>query len=77
MAALTKLEVAQLQELQKGDAWDVVVRMLETRIKQINATGMETVADNAFEELRAKHKAQGGVEELKKFFEDLERGAFE
>ncbi len=77
MAALTKLEVAQLQELQKSDAWDIVVKKLDERIASINARGMETTADNAFEELRAKHKCQGGTEELKKFFDDLEKGAFE
>lgn len=76
-APLNKLEKAQLRTLQQDSSWEIVLRMLARRIDEINARGMETAADTAFEELRAKHKAQGGVEELKKFFNDLEQGAFE
>ena len=77
MAALNKLQIAQLRDLQQSPAWEVMVQQLMVRIAQINARTCETVADSAFEELRTLHKGQGGVEELKKLFEDLERGAFE
>ncbi len=77
MAALNKLDTARLREIQQSPAWDVVVRLLSVRIAEINARTCETVADDSFKELRTLHKGQGGVEELKRFFDDLEKGAFD
>jgi hypothetical protein len=74
MKKLSKAEVSVLKMFMQGDAWDLILRLLGGRISELQAADM--TGQNAFETLRALHLRDGGVTELKKFFDDLERGAF-
>lgn len=64
-----------LKTLAKMEEWNVLVLFLGEYIEKLNEK--EIVGTNAFEELRSLHKRQGGVEELKNFFDIIERQAFE
>ncbi len=74
-AKLNKLEISQLRKLQQDPVWDVVERMLAGRIDSLKRE--EIAGQSAFQELRQLHRNQGGIMHLRKFFEDLEQGAFD
>ena len=74
MADLTKIESALLKDLMRSDGWEFVLRLLGTRIDDLRAKPV--VGQNAFEVLRSLHLRDGGVDELKSFFDYLENGAF-
>lgn len=77
MATITKAEASALRSLQNEAGWNIVMKLLGARIDELGARANGITGSSAFEELQALHKCQGGVAELKQFFEDMEHGAFE
>ncbi len=73
---MNKLEKAQLQQLMQDKSWAVVERLLTIRIAELEQQAGRTGAQDAFQELRQLHKCQGGIEELARFFKDMEEGVF-
>jgi hypothetical protein len=77
MVKITKTEASMIRSIHTEPGWNVIVRMLGQRIEELGARAGSVQGETEFQTLRALHRAQGGIEELKQFFEDLERGAFE
>lgn len=71
-----KRDIAALKRLQNDETWPVVMRMLNKRLISLGEID-KIVGQDAYQELKQLHKRIGGVEELKRFFNDLERGAFD
>lgn len=76
MAFLTKTDASMLRNIQQDAGWDVVLRVLRKRLEELAENAGSTQAETEFLTLRSLHKSQGGIEALKQFFDDLERGAF-
>lgn len=76
MATLNKTEASMLRNIQQDAGWEVVLRTLKQRLDELGERAGSVQAETEFLTLRTLHKTQGGIEELKQFFEDLERGAF-
>lgn len=74
MIKLNKQEAAALTNLVRGDAWDVLQRVFEGRVREIQ--GEEVNGIDAFQTLRMLHKNQGKVEGLVEFFNELEQGNY-
>ena len=72
---LTKTEKAVIKGLLKMDAWNAVMTFVGLKLEQWGEQPI--VGDNAFEELRALHKRDGGIEKVKELFDQLERQALE
>lgn len=70
-----KLQLARLKKLVTSDEYDVLISILEQYIA--HRLSEPIVGENAFQELRAVHKQQGGVEALKEFFDRIEKADFE
>lgn len=70
-------DAAALKRIQTDDGWEVVLKKLAKRIDAIARTAVDTGGRNEFEELKALHQAQGGITELTRFFDDLEKNAFD
>lgn len=75
MAKLNRQEIAFIRKIQQDPAWEVIEKLQKLRIQSLRAGVIG--GQDAFQELRELHKAQGGAEALAKFFEDLERAAFD
>lgn len=74
MRKLEKLEISQLKSLMTDDRWQLVVRLMNHRLNEINA--QEITGTNAFETLRALHQREGGTKALLEFFDSIDTGAF-
>jgi hypothetical protein len=74
MGTMNKASASILQSLMREQGWDLVIKCLAEYMDELK----EPVTGNsAFEELRALHKQQGGIEALREFFDRLESKAFD
>lgn len=72
---LSILQKAQIKSWMSEESYDAVHQFYQNRIQEIQSEPI--TGRNAFEELRALHYKQGRIEELDKFFSDLERQSYE
>jgi hypothetical protein len=72
---LTKEEKNFIKGVVKLDAWKHVMTFVGLKIEQWNEQRIE--GSNAFEELRALHRRDGGIEKVNELFDQLERQALE
>lgn len=75
MSKITKIQGQQLKKMMQGDEWDTVIKLLGEFTDEENA--LEITGTNEFETLRALHRHEGVRDGLSRFFEKLERGAFD
>ena len=72
---LNKLQRSQIKGWMQEESYGAVFQFFSNCIEEIRKE--EIVGNNEFETLRALHKQQGREEALIKFFDDLDKQAYE
>ena len=75
MAALTKMDKAQIKGLMREQGWAALMKFVGLKLDSWRESAI--TGTNAFEELRMLHTRDGKVTGVLEFFEDLEKNALE
>lgn len=68
---MNRVQLQLLKDLQQHEGWDVLIQHLGERLDSIKDRNV--IGNNEFETLKLTFMREGGIQELKDFFNNLER----